>query len=679
MGGFEAERLFLLHLFGECFQSELEDGTEFCVCLVDLMQYLASKVKSQKLGTTKTGFQKEFFDVGYVTRTIDEMVAHHINKENNPKNPIITRASVFMFDTIHNVPGNKSAIQRSRDQNECQPMNEALFQRMKSKRADNLFIFEDPSQKYPLEGDTVWRSVNLKLQLYRLLTHHILHARVKPNTVLVVDDGLAFSTKDYEKLRKNVEYDLQLQERTEFEKEFIINQIMTHSKDYITRFMLWDDAVFRRFPSTGIGEADIKILSYIQRGIGLKKFLVVNQDTDIIFILLLHMKHFLKGDESDDQYEVWLDTRSPNFKYTIKPYRFINIKRLYHAINKFFADEFPSIQYPVETFCFLVFSLGSDFTRKFSPSLQITPSFIWSCFSQLHAVKPDYAPFSEKVIPSPRIKINPNIRTHKLHSLLNNAIQYDMISHRFRIKHRVIAQFYYFLFQTSLMKIRSDIGLSNGYYEYNENLIVSIEELLIFGSEVQERVQFFRQYQAENQKDSFHSLVNRSPTPSLKQQKQFKLPSKTVAPLNISITQSKSDVAAPLRQEEFQGISNQMKSYLNRNAKGLKELAKRESINEYFGVLTENDMLCRIYRTEWYLSYCQDGWNALLPCTEKAKQDSSLSQWGWEERLVVDKEEFQRVMNSSYFHARYNPQKTCYYDLYEILECNKVSHKRLYF
>lgn len=676
MGGFEAERLFLLHLFGDCFQAELEDGTEFSVCLVDLMQYLASTVKGQKMGvTTKNGFHKEYFDVGYVTRTIDESVSHHINKENDPKKPIITRATIFMLDTIHNVPGNKSAKQRSRDRSECEHMNEALFQRMQSKRADNLFIFEDPSQKYPLEGDTIWRSVNLKLQLYRLLTHHILHARVKPNTVLVMDDGLAFSEKDYEKLRKNVVYDLQLQERTEFEKEFVIHQIMTHSKDFITRFMVWDDAVFRRFPSTGIGEADIKILSYIKRGIGLKKFLVVNQDTDLIFILLLHMKHFLKGDENDDKYEVWLDTRSPNPKSSIKPYRFINIKRLYYAINKFFSEEFPSIRYPIETFCFIVFSTKTDFTREFSPSLQIGPAFIWSCFSQLHTLKPDYVPFSEKSSPPTRIPLEPGFKNHKLHSLLNNAIQYDMIKRRYILKHKIISQFYYFLCQTRLVQFRKMIGLSIGYYEYDKSPVIPLEELLIFGREIQERVEFFQQYEAENLKNSFHALV--------KEKKPVKLPSCFSTPkkasLNISITPSKNDEPVPLTQAVTGGLTSQMKSYLNCHKKNLKELMRRESINEYFGVLTENDMLCRIYRIEWYLSYCTDGWKELLSCSEKARQDSSLSQWGWEERLVTDKEEFQRVMNSSYYQARYNPQKPCHYDLYEILECNKVSHKRLYF
>lgn len=696
MGGFDAWRNFLLSLFPECFLGEFEDGKEFDISIVDLMEYLAPAIQSQKMGMSKTGFLKEYFDTGYVTRKVDEAVAYHINYDNNPKHPIITKACVFMLDTVHNVPRNKSSKQKARDQTDLPHMNEALFHKMQSlstlKRPDNLFLFEDlgATQRYPLDGNTVWRSVNLKLQLYRLLTHHILHARIKPNTILLMDDGLAFSTNDYERVRKSVEYDLQIQGKGEFEKEFIINQIMTHSKDFITRFMVWEDAVFRRFHSTGIGEADIKILSYVKRGLGLKRFLVVNQDTDVIFILLLHMKSFLKGDASDDEYEVWIDTRSPNFAQSIKPYRFINVKRLYYAIEAFFTREFPLIKYPVETFCFIVFSQETDFTRKFSPSLQINPAFLWNCFAQLHTGKPDYIPFCEKACGGERrVKVSIGMKG-KCGGLLNVAIQYDMVKRRYVLKHETIASFYYLLCQWKLLSLRKEIALSNGYYDYGEDSLVPVDELLIFGREVQEILDSYKQYDAENKAESEKffltqsTLKRPSPTPSpCEEEKRYKPSSSLTQPkrvIKISIFDDDQDEASPICPLQAKcNITNQMRNYLVRHAKKLQQLVKRESVNEYFGILTKNDMLCRIYRIEWYLSYCTDGWKTLLPCTERAKHDPTLSQWGWEERVVEGEEEFQRVMNSSYYHAQYDPQKPHLYQLSEVVECNRVSHKRLYF
>lgn len=687
MGGFDPYRNFLLYLFRACFSSTLPLGKEFCISMVDLMEYLYPAAAAQKMGMTKTGFLKEHFDLAYVTKKIDEAVAYHINYDNLPENPIITRTTVFMLDTVHQVPRNKSTTQKSRDSTELTHMNKKSFHEMQSlsslKRPDNLFFIDSHQQtKYPFEGNTVWRSVNLKLQLYRIVTHHVLHARIKPSTVLVMDDGLAFSIADYERVRKNIEYDLQLQDRDEFEKEFIINQILTHSKDFITRFMVYDDAVFWRPCSTGVGEADIKILNYIKRDIGLKKFLVVNQDTDVIFILLLHMKHFLKGDESDDEYEIWLDTRSPNFSQSIKEYRFINIILLYKSIVKFFSDEFPLVKQPIETFCFLVFSLKTDFTMKFSPSLQINPAFLWNWFSQLHSNKPDYIPFNEKTGPIKRVPCS----KHKLEGLLNSAVQYDMIKRRYVLKHQSIARFYYFLCQMKLMDLRKEIGLSNGYYDYGKDVVVGWEELLIYGKEVQERLILFKQFQLEKEEEGerfFQTLKRPSSGEEKEGEKRLKPSSGILKKISISISERDDDEPSPFNKEVSvstkPALAGHMKNYMNKYAKKLQQMSKRESTNEYYGILNENDMFCRIYRIEWYLSYCTDGWRNLLDCTERAKHDPSLSQWGWKERLVEGEEEYQRVMNSSYYKAHYNPEHPHLYTLSEILECNQVSHKRLYY
>ena len=103
----------------------------------------------------------------------------------------------------------------------------------------------------------------------------------------------------------------------------------------LRRYIVWGDGQCRVWPATDSGEADIKVQHYIKRQNGAHRFLVLNQDTDLIFILLLHMHRLVEGEwaDSTEQLELWLDTDSPNNKPGVNmPYRYINIVRLYYAI-----------------------------------------------------------------------------------------------------------------------------------------------------------------------------------------------------------------------------------------------------------------------------------------------------------------------------------------------------------
>ena len=101
----------------------------------------------------------------------------------------------------------------------------------------------------------------------------------------------------------------------------------------------------------------------------------------------------------------------------------------------------------------------------------------------------------------------------------------------------------------------------------------------------------------------------------------------------------------------------------------------------YFGIPTVNDMMAYIYKREWYIGYCTNGYRAngasALKYTECARQDKTLSLWGWKE-VDVPKEEIPQVMNSSYYVTRYAPDVATgtVFKMTEVVETSEVYHRR---
>jgi hypothetical protein len=62
--------------------------------------------------------------------------------------------------------------------------------------------------------------------------------------------------------------------------------------------------------------------------------------------------------------------------------------------------------------------------------------------------------------------------------------------------------------------------------------------------------------------------------------------------------------------------------------------------------------------------------------TERAHQDDSLSVWPYTERVISDPVERARVLNSSYYVKRYNPENENWYDVVEITKTTRVIHTR---
>jgi hypothetical protein len=812
MGGLQAWRTLLLNVLWKHFFEQLPEGLEFEVGMVDDMQYVAPRVLDAR---------NPYLDTESVTQRVREVALHFLNNERDPSRPIINNTVVFMLDTVHNVPKNKAGKQRSRDASggatsgganatsgganatsgganasnndgndgnddddgqepdDVPHMDEAFYEKMCQEQYPlfgSWFTTYNPSAHlYAIPGLKHWRSYTLRNQLYRKITLALMHVPIKgDDRVMIIDDGLAFSMAEYERERAKLIQLHGFQDRSNFQKECLVAEEMTRSPKYIKRFMVWPDGHHLAFDATGIGEADIKIQAYINRGAKVKRFLVVNQDTDIIFILLLHMHTFLYHDERDDEVEVWLDTRSPSSRGAEnKPYRYIDIKALYKGIVDLFAREYPHVCYPVQTFCFLVFSLETDFTRKFAPCLKITNGQIWNTFSELHhydydpvTVHADFIKYSQSATVSPHsgalVRQSQRTWSPQLRGLLNNAIQYDCVKKRFYVRHDQVMRFFYLLCQQRVMAVRADIGVAGGSSRRGAKQplmeAVDPEELLIYASDVMERLHYYKNNALKQSTIDAHfgklkKLVDdesktdakkrkceeddgaaiaqkkklahtpkfaASPDGWLRPNKAYVTPIASSRPpneikalLDSAEEQGRRviEVDEPVRidiadddmmPEEESAVVQRLRQYVNapstttrstgaqltlgyiqQNEKKLYEYTKKEMPPPFFGVPTVNDMLARVYRIEWYLSYCTDGWRhpgpyGAVSCIEQARHDPSLSMWGWQEVHHDDQAMVAKHLNSTYYTMRYMADKQ-QFRLTEIVETNRVSHKRVYY
>ena len=735
MGGFEKWRNFLLNLFPLCFRAALARGTTFDLCIVDLMQYLTGAVVAQRHGSG--------FDAQAVTQRVARAVGLHQNNEEDPTRPLLAVGLVCLLDTVQHVPKNKAAKQRQRDASGDAPthMTAALYEALVAEKGAppplGLFIrcgggetttTTTTTERYAqLSGQTVWRSVNLKLQLYRAVTRQVMEAPVKEGKMLLLDDGLDFSTQDLERVRAEMAAAHDFEARSAFEQECLVAQLMTHSSAFFQRFMVGADRRVARFGKTAVGEADIKVQAYISPRLGVTRFLAVNQDTDVLFILLLHMRSLLHGDERDDALEVWLDMRSPGDKAESRPYRFVDVKRLYCAIVALFRQEFPAIEFPVETLCLLVFSLETDYTRKFHACLGIGERAVWDAFSELHhdhQAEEGHLCFVDKGTgEAGRVRRKARKFSPDCTDMLASAVRYDDEARRFVLDHGAISRFYYLLIQQSLARVRHDLALCCTGAEMHP---LPAEELRIYARDIAERVRAHRRDGAsQTTLDAFFRVAaeKRILTTDVVPVQQARKKQKPVIRAEPGVWTSsrnnkerKTDVCELLdgivevslcesrpccpeeeeeeEEEEASIISSsgsstgskdhlEMACYLTQHAAVLARVARIAGEDEFFGVPSPHAMLARIYRVEWYLAQCRDGWKAnpargTPDCVERAPSDPSLSMWGWRERPLEGDEAAQLdALNSTYTLAKWDETKRGFTP-WHIEETDEVSHRRYY-
>lgn len=381
MGGFTGSRNYLFNLFSFVFRRSIEREREFCLVVVDLMQFLAGKVKFVPEGLESA------MDIHGLTgsmRQTAESYMPHYNTEF-----CATKAVVVLLDTPKNVPTNKAATQQKRDATASTILNEATYNEYRDFDCGNNTGLGD-LLKWPLNGEMIWRSNNTRFQLYALITEELLRIQTVGDVSFVIDDGVDINHELYEERREQMIRDHYFEDRSLYEQECLVANLARHH--FTERFILRTGCEVERLPQTGIGEADIKIPGFVTYNkydpTATCRYMIVSQDTDLIFILLLHLKTLLTSNERDEDpsLEVWLDTQKPSDRKVgySRPYRYIDVKALYYAIITLFGKEYPSIKTPIETFVFLVYCLETDFTSPFDKHLTVTPRVVWNTFSALH-------------------------------------------------------------------------------------------------------------------------------------------------------------------------------------------------------------------------------------------------------------------------------------------------------
>jgi len=129
-----------------------------------------------------------------------------------------------------------------------------------------------------------------------------------------------------------------------------------------------------------IGEGDLKIPFAISQQPHGSNVLVRCYDTDMLPILLLHMRYWIARDESGMgvhriKYNVFLDLNPPT-----KAELPVNMTHLFRILCMRFRQDFPYVRAPIETFCALLLLSGSDYTTQMS---QITPKCVWESFREV--------------------------------------------------------------------------------------------------------------------------------------------------------------------------------------------------------------------------------------------------------------------------------------------------------
>jgi len=707
MGGFVEYLAFMMALFPDCFFAHLPPGaTVFDVAIADLMQWLSGQVMNERA-------HHPHFNLGAVVRRVEQAVAYLQNNEDDPTRPLVLNALVCLLDTVHQVPRSKGATQRARDGSTEPHMNEARYEEIRalypeSEDTDLFFATVHQERRYPFSGNEVWRSQNLKLQLYRLISCHVLSQPVRKDRVLVLDDGLACSEEDWAEWRACIVNEYHYEARSRFEQEVLMaTELQQHA---LRRYMVWggEEPVHREFPATGTGEADIKVMHYLQANIarGLRRFLVVNQDKDLIFVLLLQMQRLLREVEEGDELQVWLDTHSPGNKGDNKPYRYINMVALYKGIVALFAREFPQVRYPVETFCFLAFMRKTDFVqplcsdcpekRGHKECLCITDADAWNLFSELHSPNgAEYIGFGTKFA-----RLSERRWSQELYGLMNYAVSYDCVSRQFLFQHGALQRFYYLLFQQRLMRLRHQMRLPVPLGDSRDAMglsgmrasAIDSQELLIYAHDVAERLEAYRLHQQRGEAKlvqtllSFKRPASEEPDVALQPpEKKFKLSSQGGRGKLLSRTFENADPVLEMEQEESKPVvvvprvntdaDCKLAQYVSQNADRLRPLS-RFPYKQYHGMPTPEALLLRLYDVELYMNYLRDGWwkgpQAADELTQRARLDDSLQVWPYEERLL-EGEERTRALNSTHYVQRAGERG---YDLLEVLKSNHVIHRR---
>lgn len=132
-----------------------------------------------------------------------------------------------------------------------------------------------------------------------------------------------------------------------------------------------------------IGESDLKIPAAIAEQEDGAQIFVRSCDTDMIVILLLHMKNYLDTGKDKGgrriKYGIFLDTEGPGRKPDAPPVVPLDMAELWRKIILRFREMYPMVppQFVIETLATLMLLSGSDYADRLS---QIGNRAVWDAF-----------------------------------------------------------------------------------------------------------------------------------------------------------------------------------------------------------------------------------------------------------------------------------------------------------
>ena len=706
MGGFTAVRNHLYNLFPRVFRRQLDARTPFCLVIIDLMQFLAGRVKG------------DVGEISNVTRAMRTVVENYMESREYEA----TRAVVALFDTAKNVPTNKARTQQKRQQPQQRSiiLDEAQYDVISSTHKETITALGG-FLACQLDGDLLWRSNNTKFQLYCAITDELLKI-VPPRhgLQLIIDDGVSIHPNLYKQRREEMITHHFFKNQTAYAQECLVSSLARHH--FTERFIVSATDSLQRLPQTEVGEADIKIPRFLVNGNNTKRYMVVSQDTDIIFVLLLHMKSLLGGGDDDGGIEVWLDTQTPSDRSAgiSSVHRFINVKALYYAIIALFATEYPSINNPVETLIFLVYTLETDFTRGFETCLHITHRVVWNTFAALHTApeilkERGYLLFNDTVYDEMSTTKSKNeekggmkrsVERHSAYpqkwwTILANVVQYshDAVSDHYEVQiDDVKAQaFLYLCCQTRILKDLAALGYNqfeaNKGSSFHRTYIESCDELFVWTDEIECKLDAYRQTLNDCKKRKADQEIVQQDTllKKMKPTKEKELLKKPIVynlvrmDKHINIDQVIDDIVAdddnlrPVVVATMPRIVTMMKPSITKKMDAL----VKENVPKNYGIPCLQAMIARIYRTQWLMNYHQNGWKTPVYMTNFADvhpDEPSLSSHGWKAEEIPQTEESisRGDFNSSYYTSVYQigiEPGVIPFKLYKMVETDYIYNK----
>lgn len=682
MGGFTLWRDFLLKLFPECFSSGVKQDFTVDLLIVDMMQFMAKFVRNQP--------QNAFIPRSVLTN-IKDVVRFYMNNEEDGTRPRISKGFAFLFDTPLYTPRNKAQTQQTRDtgaQKRERPadphveegvvdgeeeggeptlpslliddclLTEAQFATFLS-LADvdaplpPLLLMPDlvPEERVNLRGNTVWRSNSLRWQLSWMVTQSLIEALVVPrDKFMILDDAIVFERAKCDEIRQAMLSRHQFEGRSAYDKACLIGVLMARYQTQ--RALVYGDRQIKCFSATTIGEADVKIPQYIRLKDGKRRFLVVSQDTDLIFILLLHMKRLyteweeLEGEEGGvplSDLELWLDTQTPNDMAhgdrpaNNRPYRYINVKQLYFRIVDWFQKDYPSVMHPIETLVSLVYTRTTDFTRGFHTFLDVTERVIWDTFSELHSPQKEFRTFSNTRKPRTGLFEMTGLLNPLSTAILVVRDRGNSLLYTFTLNEMQWERFLYLLCQLRLWGDRVTMDASEVRAEHimakPPRYVPEPEVLLPLANDLRKRVQKMREAPHLEQQEATDLLLEMQ-----QQQKKASvvLNSRFKPQLSSSTPSTPFLTVAPERGKGRKPVTTPIDKLL------------KATIPEHYGIPTRMEMKTRIHRMRWMLEYAQN--TAYAPVyglcyNDCSPTDDTLSIYGWR---AVEVPCDAQTLNSSY-------------------------------